>query len=267
MLNLNPLLSGQAVQVRPVASPDALAREPSAQRPESATPLSPDRFTMGQPWKNKVSVSGGSVSWGVKAYAEQQGKVGEDGQTKQDVFSRAGAGKMGSTGEPLKPEEISQLRELQQVDQKVRAHEQAHMGAAGGLASSGISLSMVKGPDGQNYAVGGEVSIDTSSASTPRETLSKMMKVRAAALAPSDPSAQDRKVAASASVSMGEARAELQLEQVGGSDDAIEDAAERLMAQGSSESEESEDGAPALGGRVGYQQGQYQKAAGDSLGV
>lgn len=98
----------------------------------------------------------------------------------------------------LTPEEQLQLRELQQTDRKVRAHEMAHIAASGGLASGGASFSYRTGPDGQRYAVGGEVSIDTSAGRTPEETLAKATRVKAAALAPADPSSQDRKVAAMA---------------------------------------------------------------------
>lgn len=98
----------------------------------------------------------------------------------------------------LTPEEQLELRELQQTDRKVRAHEMAHIAASGGLASGGASFSYRTGPDGQRYAVGGEVSIDTSAGRTPEDTLAKAKRVKAAALAPADPSPQDRKVAAMA---------------------------------------------------------------------
>lgn len=72
------------------------------------------------------------------------------------------------------------------------------MVAAGGLAKSGASYRFVSGPDGQRYAVAGEVQIDISPGRTPEETLRKARVVQAAALAPADPSGQDRAVAAQA---------------------------------------------------------------------
>jgi hypothetical protein len=45
------------------------------------------------------------------------------------------------------------------------------------------------------YAVAGEVKIDISEGKTPEETIMNMQKVIGAALAPADPSAQDRSVA------------------------------------------------------------------------
>ncbi len=104
--------------------------------------------------------------------------------------------------------EIAKLRER---DREVRAHEQAHIAASGGLAKGGATFSFQRGPDGKQYAVGGEVNIDTSPVSgNPEATIRKAKQIRAAALAPADPSAQDRAVAASASTLEAKARRELQ---------------------------------------------------------
>jgi hypothetical protein len=106
-------------------------------------------------------------------------------------------------------EEQAALDKLKARDRQVRQHEQAHLAAAGGLATSGANYTYERGSDGQNYAVGGEVSIDTSPGRTPEETLSKAQTIRAAALAPADPSGQDRAVAAEASQMAAQASAEL----------------------------------------------------------
>ncbi len=95
------------------------------------------------------------------------------------------------------------ITELKQRDMEVKRHEMAHISASGGLAVSGANFTYQRGPDGRNYAVGGEVSIDTSPVSgDPEATVAKMQQVRSAALAPADPSAQDMKVAARASAIM-----------------------------------------------------------------
>lgn len=99
--------------------------------------------------------------------------------------------------------------ELKSRDREVRAHEQAHVAAAGGLAQGGPSYTYQYGPDGQAYAVGGEVNIDTSPGRTPQETISKAKQIRAAALAPADPSDQDRAVAAAAAQLEAQAQQEL----------------------------------------------------------
>lgn len=83
-------------------------------------------------------------------------------------------------------------------DRAVRAHEAAHAAAAAGLALGAARLQFVKGPDGQLYAVGGEVRIDTRAGASPEETRARARQIRAAALAPSDPSPQDLAVAARA---------------------------------------------------------------------
>lgn len=114
----------------------------------------------------------------------------------------------------LSDEAQATLRQLQATDRKVRAHELAHLAASGGLATGAPSYTYEKGPDGVNYAVGGEVSIDTSPAKTPEETIAKAATIIAAALAPADPSPQDRAVAAAASQLAQQARAEQQAEAI-----------------------------------------------------
>jgi hypothetical protein len=109
----------------------------------------------------------------------------------------------------LSQDEKRQVAELARRDREVRAHEAAHKGSAGGLARGGASFSYETGPDGKRYAVGGEVSIDTSPVEgDPAATERKMRQVQRAALAPAEPSSQDRKVAASAARQAQAAQAE-----------------------------------------------------------
>ena len=110
----------------------------------------------------------------------------------------------------LSSEDKQQLEQLRSRDREVRAHEAAHKAAAGGLARGGASFEFENGPDGRRYAVGGEVSIDTSKVSgDPQATINKAQTIRAAANAPAQPSGQDRSVAAQASTMETEARQEL----------------------------------------------------------
>lgn len=102
-----------------------------------------------------------------------------------------------------------QIRKLEEIDRKVRAHEHAHIAAASGLSVSSAIFQYTQGPDGKKYAVGGEVSIDVSEGRTPEETIDKAARVRAAALAPADPSGQDRAVAAMATQMQAAAQVEL----------------------------------------------------------
>ncbi|MEP7363658.1 MAG: putative metalloprotease CJM1_0395 family protein [Acidobacteriota bacterium] len=120
------------------------------------------------------------------------------------------AGKRASAGQQLSSSELELVRHLAARDREVRAHEQAHLAAAGGYATSGPSFSYQTGPDGVRYAVGGEVGIDTSPVSgNPRATLAKAQAIIAAANAPAEPSSQDRAVAAAAAQMAARAQAEI----------------------------------------------------------
>jgi len=103
----------------------------------------------------------------------------------------------------------STLVKLKARDQEVRQHEQAHLSAAGGLATSSPSYTYQRGSDGQNYAIGGEVSIDVSPGRTPEETIRKAQIVERAALAPKDPSGPDRSIAVQARKMAQQAQAQL----------------------------------------------------------
>lgn len=135
--------------------------------------------------------------------------------------------------------EAQQLARLAAVDRQVRAHEQAHQAAGAGLAG-GASYQYRRGPDGRQYAVAGEVAISMARGRTPAETLARAEQVQAAALAPVDPSAQDRSVAAQAARMAQEARREQALAEAGaGAESAVRDpfalhgaAAYRQMAGG-----------------------------------
>ncbi|MFA7240839.1 MAG: putative metalloprotease CJM1_0395 family protein [Sulfuricellaceae bacterium] len=141
----------------------------------------------------------GANGAGAAATADQPAKSGRSkpGLSKQDSTQSA--------------QDQKRIAELKKIDSNVRAHEQAHLAAAGGLAMSGATFTYTRGPDGQQYAVGGEVSIDVSPGKTPRETIDKAERIKAAALAPADPSAQDRAVAGAAAQM--EAQAQQQLAQ------------------------------------------------------
>lgn len=136
------------------------------------------------------------------------GKVATADQPADTSSSKQGLSKQDSA---KSAQDQKRIEELKKIDSNVRAHEQAHLAAAGGLAMSGASFTYTRGPDGHQYAVGGEVSIDVSPGKTPQETINKAERIKAAALAPADPSAQDRAVAGSAAQM--EAQAQQQLAQ------------------------------------------------------
>lgn len=126
-------------------------------------------------------------------------------QSNADGDSATFSSKLNALTEP----ERAELSRLRDRDSEVRTHEQAHLASAGGLAAGGPSYEYKTGPDGEKYAVGGHVSIDTSPGATPQETIARAQRMKQAALAPANPSGQDRAVAAKAMRMESEARREL----------------------------------------------------------
>lgn len=183
-MNINTISSIQssAYQLRsaqalsPVAEEDA-----SAQR--VASRLSP-------PYQSLQDQAPQNQSSTAQASTEQASEAQKRAETQQEL------------------QEQGLIRELSNRDREVRAHEQAHA-AVGGQYAGAPTYQFQRGPDGVNYAVGGEVRIDISPAATPEETIRKMQVVRAAALAPLEPSPQDRSVAAQAAAQLAQAQAEL----------------------------------------------------------
>ncbi len=115
---------------------------------------------------------------------------------------------MGSDGKEMTDEEQRKTDQMEARHQEVKVHEQAHKSAGGSLASA-PSYSYETGPDGKRYITDGEVQIDTSKEKDPRKTIEKMQQVKRAALAPAQPSSQDRRVASEASQIEAQARSEL----------------------------------------------------------
>jgi len=111
------------------------------------------------------------------------------------------------------PKIQQEISKLQQIDAHVKNHELAHQAAGGELAGS-ASYTYKVGPDGKKYAVSGEVPIRIEKGKTPQQTIANMQTVKAAALAPSDPSPQDLKVASTAE--MIEIQARMKLNQIKG---------------------------------------------------
>ncbi len=104
--------------------------------------------------------------------------------------------------------EKREVQKLKKRDAKVRRHEMAHK-MAGGSITGQIVYEYEKGPDGKRYVTDGHISIDTSTESTPEATLRKASSIRRAALAPSDPSPADRRVAGKAQRMAARARQEI----------------------------------------------------------
>jgi len=192
------------------------AVDPPLPKASSAPRRGEDRFTPSSPAPSRGNEAqarrdAGSPASDTSASASTSDTAPSESPSKakgEEAADNANAPR-DTTGEPLSKEEQQQVEDLQARDREVRQHEQAHKAAAGQYATSGPTYSFQQGPDGRRYAVGGEVGIDTSQAETPEATIRKMQQVRRAALAPAEPSAQDRRVAAQASQSATAARAEL----------------------------------------------------------
>lgn len=136
----------------------------------------------------------------------EQKRSGHDSSVEEDTRETA------RESERLE-QDRAELIELAARDREVRAHEQAHV-AVGGQYAGGARYQYQRGPDGVNYAVSGEVSIDVSKAATPEATIAKAQTVRRAALAPAEPSPQDLRVAAQATLLETRASKELAMERV-----------------------------------------------------
>lgn len=139
---------------------------------------------------------------------EDNGRDTEKQQDKNDVQVKNN--EADEHDNPLEAFEHQQeIRQLQNRDKEVRSHERAH-DTAGGAYTGSPSYTFDIGPDGKKYAVAGSVSVDLSPIEgNPTATIAKMQKVRAAALAPANPSIQDTKVAASAQAIISQAQAQL----------------------------------------------------------
>ncbi len=138
----------------------------------------------------------------------------------------------GTTGQ-LSVEEQRQLRELEAREREVRAHEQAHLRVGRDLIRGAASYTYQQGPDGRQYAVGGEVKIDTTGvAGDPEATEAKAYHIRETALAPTQPSNQDRAVASMASRMAQEARLEIQRQQRAEAEQAYRQTASTPVGEG-----------------------------------
>ncbi len=194
----------------------------------SSEKSSPSRGQVAAPPEAAIGKAAEYHPSGIVLPTEESGQGKDNGRPASETKEKQTAGdKTGSKAENAKTEEVAggepwrrgksaeeqnkierQITELKNGEARVKTHEQAHK-ATGGQYAGGISYEKSTGPDGKQYIVGGEVPIDISEENTPQKTINKMQIVRRAALAPADPSSQDRSVAASASAKEASARAEL----------------------------------------------------------
>lgn len=117
-------------------------------------------------------------------------------------------------GLSVNPAELSnaallEISKLKARDTQLRQHEQAHHAASNGVDVSSASYTYQRGPNGVNYAVSGDVRIDSSAASKPEDRLAQAAMIIDVALAPADPTPADRAVAAKAQQMAQQARTEI----------------------------------------------------------
>ena len=215
-------------------SPSSSTTSVSSATPSSPTvpsrPASPSTRGDGGSSGVQVSISEQARQQGPQEEARGAPQPGEDasqprperprsGPEQQDGDSGRRQPEQGDDGPS--PEQQSAVQELRGRDREVRQHEQAHQ-VVGGQYAGAPTYTYQRGPDGQLYAVGGQVSIDTSPiADDPEATISKMQTVRSAALAPAEPSPQDLRVAQEATRQLLQAQSELRSsrQEEGGSSD------------------------------------------------
>ena len=226
--------------------PAARQGEASAKESQAGSEKDKARSSDGRPltYQADGSLRGAAMPQGVVTAVDDQRKDNQQGQSQDQSRNQSQEQSSGESakqpsgreatrsGDAQSQAEQEAIEALKQRDQEVRTHEQAHQSAGGQYASS-PSYSTQRGPDGESYAVGGEVQIDISAESEPAATIRKMQQVRTAALAPAEPSSQDHAVAAKASRLESEARAELQSQQAKG---AVVGGSAQNEASGSSDS-------------------------------
>lgn len=154
--------------------------------PSAAGTVPPSPPTSAQPSQQPDKASGPA----------QPDKPADNGLTQQQAHQETQA-------------EQEMVRKLEARDREVRTHEQAHVAAASQYVSGPVKYDFQRGPDGQNYAIGGHVNLDISPIpGDPEATQEKARVLLRAALAPTEPSGADQQIAARARQMMMQAQIE-----------------------------------------------------------
>lgn len=204
--------ASRAETAEPVASerstPQSAAPSEAAPARRDASPVGPDAAIRRILEQGIASASPQAAL----ARAERAPRTDEGGDAASSTPEPNAAAERTPTStqpEALTPEQEAVVAELKARDREVRAHEQAHA-TVGGQYAGAPSYEYQVGPDGVRYAVGGSVPIDVSPVpNDPQATVLKMEIVKAAALAPAEPSSADRRIAALADRQRMSAQAEL----------------------------------------------------------
>ena len=169
--------------------------------------------------EGRVLAEGGSAAHPLEQSPESSSEIEDrsDEAGEADEEAAEASEERDLTGQALTDDERQEVDRLKERDREVRTHEQAHVAAGGQYVRGGVQLEYQTGPDGRRYAVGGEVSIDSSPvAGDPQKTIQKAQQIRRAATAPAEPSGQDQRVAVAASQMEAQARQDLIQERIDG---------------------------------------------------
>ncbi|MBC8285469.1 MAG: hypothetical protein H8E32_16770 [Nitrospinae bacterium] len=231
--------------------------------------IAQDRVNLSQASLNLAENTSSEES--VSGNSSAESELATSGEGEENSESTAGP----KTELQLTEEERRILNELKARDAEVRAHEAAHLAAAGPYANGAPTYEYQTGPDGRQYAVGGEVSIDTSPVpGNPEATVRKAQTIKRAALAPREPSRQDRQVAAQAAQLEAQARQEAQAEraeenqetQENNSEEISSDPTESQNASDENRNEEASNESP-FSKRVKNQFSASQSSSGNLLNI
>lgn len=158
---------------------------------------------------SQATTSQAANSQATNSQATNSEKATDEQAAAKLTDNTTGAPAKNVAGKELTLEQQEELLQLQQRDQEVRVHEQQHA-SVGGQHTGSPSYDFKTGPDGKQYVVEGSVSVDLSPiAGDPAATIDKMRQVKAAALAPAQPSSADKNAAAAADTHIANATAEL----------------------------------------------------------
>ena len=161
-----------------------------------------------------MEINAGTVSPFPQSFGTAQRLSIEKPEGSEPEIGKGGQSPQGAVPNELSEVEQREVERLKKRDEEVRLHEATHKQAAGSLATGGPFFKFETGPDGKAYAVEGHVTIDTQPVSgDPQATIEKAQRIERAALAPADPSAQDRQVAGEARQMAAKARQELSRQQ------------------------------------------------------
>ncbi len=208
----SPIRPGSGIEPIRRSSPTEEHRSPPGEAIRDALDLSPQGLAASEA-ERKDSAADRSSDESEASARSDDAREASRIPNSDEAESAKDKEEEGEDSKELSLEEQEAVRQFKQRDREVRSHEQAHLSAAGSLAHGGMRLEFERGPDGKRYATSGNVNISLRRGKNPEETMRLARQAQRAALAPADPSPQDRRVAAKAADMQQDARREIQEEE------------------------------------------------------